>query len=132
VRDPRPEHAAETIADRLRALLAGAGTLVVASAVVVVHPAAASPPPLAGSVIERLEAIRAQLAAERLLREPDHRDLTRLTWHTWHDWRDYKDHDQVWNNVPSWHNVGYRDDRWQNWGNWHDWKNNVGDWGNRY
>ena len=128
----RPERASEKIGDRLRELLAaGAGTLVLATTVVVTTPADASPPP-ARSVVERLETLRAELAAERLLGEAGPGDLPRLAWHTWHDWRDYKDHDQVWNNVGSWHNVGYRDDRWQNWQNWHDWKNNVGDWGNRY
>ena len=49
----------------------------------------------------------------RLMRDPGEANLPRLTWHTWHDWRDYKDHDQVWNNVGSWHNVGYRDPQWQ-------------------
>ena len=128
----RSERTSETIRNRLRELLAvGAGTLVVAS-IVVVTPAAASPPALADSVIDRVETLRARLAAERLLGDADPAHLPRLAWHTWHDWRDYKDHDQVWNNVGSWHNVGYRDDRWGNWQNWHDWKNNVGDWGNRY
>jgi hypothetical protein len=131
VQGPQPERAPETIKDRLRGLLAaGAGTLVVASTVVVLSPAAASPP-VAGSVIDRIEAVRTQLVIERLMREPDGVN-PRLTWHTWHDWRDYKDHDQEWNNVGSWHNVGHRDNRWENWQNWHDWSNNAGDWGNRY
>jgi hypothetical protein len=38
----------------------------------------------------------------------------------------------VWNNVGSWHNVGYRDPQWQNWQNWHDWGNRSGDWNNKY
>jgi hypothetical protein len=122
-----------SLKDRLRDLLAaGAGTLVVASTVVATPPASAAPAPLADSVIERVETLRSQLAAERLRGGSDPAQPARLAWHTWHDWRDYKDHDQVWNNVGSWHNVGYRDDRWQNWQNWHDWKNNAGDWGNRY
>ena len=95
-------------------------------------PAAASPPPLASSLIERVETVRSQLLTERLMREPGEANLPRLTWHTWHDWRDYKDHDQVWNNVASWHNVGYQDSHWQNWQNWHDWGNRSGDWGNKY
>ena len=79
-----------------------------------------------------MEAVRAHRLKERLIGEPGPGELTRLTWHTWHDWRDYKNHDQVWNNVASWHNVGYQSSRWQNWQNWHDWKNDTGDWGNRY
>ena len=130
---PHPERSTERTKNRLRALLAaGAGTLVVASTVVATGPAAASTSPPARSVIERVEAVRAHLGTDRLMRDAGPADHPRLTWHTWHDWRDYKNHDQVWNNVASWHNVGYRDNRWQNWQNWHDWGNKSGDWGNRY
>jgi len=130
VPDSHQERPGERILERWRGILGAAGTLVIASAVVVTPGASAAVAP--GSVIERVEAARAQLALERLLRDAGEANHTRLTWHTWHDWRDYKDHDQSWNNVGSWHNVGYQSDRWQNWQNWHDWKNNEGDWGNRY
>ena len=124
VQTPQPDRSSEKMNDRLRALLAvGAGTLVVASAVVVVSPAAASPPPLAASVIERVEAVRAQFLTGRLMQDPANANGPRLAWHAWHDWQDYPYHDQVWNNVPSWHNLGYQDPRWQNWQNWHDWNN---------
>jgi len=133
VQGPHPQRSSEQIKDRLRGLLTvGAGTLVVASIVVVTSPTAASTPPLARSVIERVEAVRAQLFTDRLMREPGEANLPRLTWHTWHNWQDYQYHDQVWNNVASWHNLGYRDPQWQNWQNWHDWGNRSGDWNNKY
>ena len=68
---PPPDHSGDTIKDRLRGLLsAGAGALVVASTVVVTAPAVASPWPPAESVIERVEAVRAQRLTERLIDEP--------------------------------------------------------------
>lgn len=119
--------------NRLRGLLAaGAGSLVVASAVVVTAPATASTVAPARSVIERVEAVRAQLALDGLMRAPGDAPAQQLAWHAWNNWENYQYQDQVWNNVPSWHNVGYRAPEWTNWHNWHDWGNNHGDWGNKY
>jgi hypothetical protein len=129
---PGSEHSPERLKDRLRGLLkAGAGSLVVASAVVMTAPSAAAIRPPSGTIVERVEALRARLAIDRLMPPPGDRRQPRLAWHAWHDWQDYADHDQVWNNVSSWHNLGYQDPRWGNWGNWHDW-HDWNDWNNRY
>lgn len=112
---------------KLRRLLAtGAGSLVVATTVVVTTAAPAALSPAAASLTERVAEARATLIAPASPWGPDGARDARLAWHAWHNWQDSQYHDQVWNNVPSWHNLGYQDPRWQNWQNWHDWN----DWRN--
>ncbi len=115
----------QRVKSALRTLLAaGAGTLVVASTIVVTATAEAAPSP--GSLAERVEQARARLTAQM---PRSSADGTKLAWHAWHNWQDSQYHDQVWSNVPSWHNTGYADPRWQNWQNWHNW-HDWNDWRN--
>lgn len=99
----------------LRALRAGAGTLVVASAVLVAPPAGASTPPSTADLDTRVHQARAALAPDA---DRGQRALEELAW---------------WGNRiglgvavrPAWPN-------WPNWNNWHNWPNGWGNgpWGN--
>jgi hypothetical protein len=94
-----------------RALRAGAGSLVLASAVLLAPPAdAAKAPDTADPSLEtRAREARARLALEAPAADSTG-DPVQLTW--WGNWHN-------WGYHPGWHN-------WPNWRNWHNWHN----WGN--
>jgi hypothetical protein len=92
-----------------RALRAGTGSLVLATAVLIAPPADAAKAPEAtgdAALDARARAARSQLSEAPA---PAHvpGDPIQLTW--WGNWHN-------WGYHPWWHN-------WPNWRNWHNWRN---------
>jgi hypothetical protein len=91
----------------LRALQAGAGSLVVAAAVVAAPPAQAARLDTTTSVTDKVKEARESLRKSLLLPEGDQPSLDQLAW--WGNrWGN------GWGHRPNWHN-------WHNWHNWGNW-----------
>jgi rSAM-associated Gly-rich repeat protein len=73
------------------------------------------PSAAAGSVSERLSAIRE--AISEISEEAEAPGLERMA--AWGNWRNGGGHAAGWRNA-GWHNGGWRNGGWHNWRNWHN------------
>lgn len=89
----------------LNALMAGAGSLVLASAVITAPPAGTARSVSTTMVLKRADEVRAQLTQEMQAPGKAQDPSPQLAW--WRNWGNWGWH--PW--WPNWHN-------WRNWGNW--------------